>query len=81
MTTISKSTLPLAAELHAIAGGKIRIKLKNKRAPAGRRYGQVLDENNNVIGDASDAVFGGRRFSIHTRPFGGFVPVEQIEFV
>lgn len=81
MSTITATTNPVNAVWHSLTGGKFRVKLENKRAVPGRRYGQVLDDNGNQIGDASDYIYGGRGFAVQTRPFGGFVPVEQIEFV
>ncbi len=60
---------------------KIRVKLEDPNADSGRRYGYVIDESGNVIGDASDRIYGGRGFAVHTAPFGGYVPADQIVFV
>jgi len=60
---------------------KIRVKLEDPSAESGRRYGYVLDESGNVIGDASDRIYGGTGFAVHTAPFGGFVPTDKIVFV
>lgn len=60
---------------------KIRVRLEDAKAEPGRRYGYVIDANDAVIGDASDRIYGGRGFAVHTAPFGGYVPSEQILFV
>lgn len=41
----------------------------------------VLDDAGNVIGSASDYIYSGSGFAVHTRPFGGYVAESQIEFV
>lgn len=82
--TITNETNPITAVWHSITGGKFRVRLtidKYNSDQPGKRYGDVLDNDGNRIGDASDYIYGGRGFAIHTRPFGGFVPLEQIEFV
>jgi hypothetical protein len=80
MATIKADTDSVTAVWHSILGGKFRVRLTQDNGP-GRRYGFVLDDNDNIIGSAQDTTYGGRGFAVHTRPFGGFVPMEQIEFV
>jgi hypothetical protein len=80
MATINADTNSVEAVWFSLLGGKFRVRLTDDNGP-GRRYGQVLDDAGNQIGDASDSIYGGRGFAVHTRPFGGFVPEEQIEFV
>lgn len=58
----------------------IRIKLIGNNAP-GRRYGQVLDEDGNVIGSAHDSTYGGGAFAVHTPGYAGYTPLTSIEFV
>lgn len=81
MATIQDTTNPVQAVWHACSGGRFRVKLRDKRAKPGSRGGYVLDDAGNVIGDASDYIYGGRGFAIHTKPFGGYVPDDQIDFV
>lgn len=80
MLTISEGTNPVSAMWFALAGGTFRIRLTDDGGP-GRRAGRVLDSDGNEIGSASDVTYGGRGFSVWTRPFAGFVPNEQIEIV
>jgi len=72
---------PVQMVIYSLKGGKFRVRLSDSSAKPGRRQGHVLDENDNIVGDASDAIYSGRGFAIHTAPFGGFVPAEQVEFV
>lgn len=81
MGTINATTDSVSAVVHACMGGKFRVRLEDPKAKPGSRWGDVLDDNGVRIGDASDYIYGGRGFAIHTRPFGGFVSEEQIEFV
>jgi len=81
MSTISKDTNSVIAVWHAVTGGKFRIKLRDRKAKPGQREGSVLDDAGNVIGSASDYIYGGSGFAVHTRPFGGYVAENQIEFV
>ena len=72
--TINDDTDPFAATLFAVADGTFRL-----RETA---YGwQVLDNADQVIGSASDIPYGASGFSVHTRPFAGFVPRRNVEFV
>jgi hypothetical protein len=80
MTTIKADTDSVTAVWFSILGGKFRIRLSQDDGP-GRRIGEVLDDSGNVIGSAQDYTYGGNGFAVHTRPFGGFVPMEQVEFV
>ncbi len=57
-----------------------RVILTNDNGP-GRRFGAVIDEQGAEIGTAHDYPYGGRGFAVHTREFGGFVPVDSVEFV
>lgn len=79
-TTISANTSPVDAVFHSVLGGKFRVRLTRDNGP-GRRSGEVLDDAGNRIGDASDYIYGGRGYAVHTRPFGGFVPESQIVYV
>jgi hypothetical protein len=83
MATITDRTSPLVAVHHALAGGCFRVRLtqeSRERAP-GARVGVVLDDEDTPIGSANDWLYQGSGFSVWTRPFAGFVPLEQIEFV
>ena len=57
-----------------------RIKLIGNDTP-GRRSGQVLDEDGNVIGSAHDSTYGGGAFAVHSIQYAGYTPLDQIEFV
>jgi len=79
--TIDRDTHSVAAVLFAIGGGRFRIRLDDKRARPGQRSGKVLNDAGEVIGSASDYIYGGSGFAVHTRPFGGYVSADQIDFV
>lgn len=79
-TTISADTDSVSAVFHAVLGGRFRVRLYRDNGP-GHRSGHVLDDAGNRIGDAHDYIYGGRGFAVHTRPYGGYVPAEQIDFV
>lgn len=81
MTTIKSDTNSFAAVLFAVGGGKFKILLDEPDALPGNRYGKVLDDDANVIGGAYDSIYQGRGFCVHTKPFAGFVGLDQIEFV
>ena len=81
VTTIDRNTDSLSAVWHAITGGRFRVRLDDPKAPAGKRSGAVLDDRDEVLGTASDYIYGGAGFCVHTRAFGGYVALEQIEFV
>ena len=78
--TIREDTSPVAAVWFSLLGGKFRIRLIGDNCP-GRRTGDVLDDDGNIIGSAHDSIYGGHGFAVHTKPFGGFVPEDQIDFV
>ncbi len=78
--TISSNTNCVSAMRHAVLGGTFRVRLNEDRGP-GHRWGEVLDDAGNVIGSAQDYTYGGSGFAVHTRPFAGYVPTHQIEFV
>jgi hypothetical protein len=78
--TINDHTDSVTAVFHAILGGKFRIRIINDQGP-GHRDGIVLDDNDVPIGSASDYIYAGMGFAVHTRPFGGYVSLDQIEFV
>lgn len=76
----------VSAVWHSLMGGKFRVRLSawpNEPVDTrpGHRFGDVLDEDGTVIGSAHDSTYGGRGFVVHTKPYGGFVPCDQIEFV
>jgi len=81
MATIDTTTDPLTAVRFALGGGIFRVRLDVGRTQPGARSGKVLDDAGEVIGSASDYIYGGRGFAVSTRAFGGFVPLAQIEFV
>lgn len=81
MSTINSQTSAGVAVVFACLGGKFRVRLDDPTAKPGSRWGDVLDDSGVRIGDASDYIYGGRGFAVHTRPFGGFVSEDQIEFV
>ena len=58
----------------------IRVRLIDDRGP-GRRSGDVLDDTGKVIGSAHDYPYDGRGYAVHTKPFAGFVPESDIEYV
>lgn len=64
-----------------LLGSKWRVRLSDPTAEPGRRSGQVVDADGEVIGDASDYTYGGCWFAVHTPAYGGVVAVDQIEFV
>lgn len=79
-TTITADTSPVAAVRHAVAGGKFIIRLDRDNGP-GRRSGSVLDDAGNVIGDASDYIYGGRGYAVHTAAYAGFVSESEAVYV
>lgn len=78
--TINENTGSTEAVGHAISGGKFRLRLVEDNGP-GSRHADVLDDNGKCIGGASDYIYQGRGWAVHTKPFAGFVPEEQIEYV
>ena len=81
MATISRDTSPVDAVWFAISGGTFRIRLSGHAMRPGQRSGEVLDDAGNVIGSASDYIYGGRGFAVHTPAYGGFVSTDQVVFV
>lgn len=81
MITLQADTDPLTAIMFNLGGGIFRVRLYEPDAVEGRRTGLVLDDKDDVIGTASDYIYGASGFAVHTRPFAGFVPAKQIEFV
>ena len=57
-----------------------RLRLTEDNGP-GRRHAEVLDADGKVIGSAMDYTYGGLGYAVHTKPFGGYVPLDMIEFV
>ena len=70
----------VSAVWYALTGGKYIVRLTDEHAQPGNRSGDVLDSDGKVIGSASDYIYGGAGFAVHTRAFGGYVPTEQIVF-
>lgn len=70
----------VSAVIYAISGGKYVVRLTDSTALPGSRSGEVLDSDGQVIGSASDYIYGGRGFAVHTRAFGGYVSSDQILF-
>jgi len=58
----------------------IKIKLIGNNPP-GRRSGQVIDDEGNIIGSAHDSTYGGGAFAVHSIRYAGYTPLDQIEFV
>lgn len=81
MTTIDNNTSSVDAVWHAVTGGKFRIRLLPQEKGSRSRWGIVLNDKGEQIGDANDYTYGSRGFAVHTGPYGGFVSIEQIEFV
>lgn len=80
MATINADTDALIAVMHVVRDGTIRIRLTHDGGPS-HRSGVVLDDEDNVIGECRDYIYGAAGFSVWTKPFAGFVSIEQIEFV
>lgn len=80
MSAVNPPTESVAAVWYALLGGKYLVRLDDESAPPGRRSGVVMNSSGEVIGYASDYIYGGAGFSVHTKPFGGYVPSDQIVF-
>lgn len=81
MPTITSETSSVVAVVFSLVGGRFRVRLDDPKARAGERSGDVLDDAGNVIGHATDHIYGGRGYCVSTKPFGGYVPAEQIDLV
>jgi hypothetical protein len=79
--TINDKTDALTGIIFSCIGGKFHVKLDDPEAKPGFRFGQVVDDNGNQIGRASDYLYSGRGFAINTAPYAGFVPLDQVQFV
>lgn len=77
---LTNDTDCVTAVAYACLGGMFRLRLTEDDGP-GRRHAEVLDDAGAVIGSAYDYVYGGRGFSVWTKPYAGYVPMSQIEFV
>jgi hypothetical protein len=75
--TTNEDTCPFAAMLHSIFGGKFLLHHYSDC----KDTAMVLDSDGNIIGEAYTLRSHPRSWSIHTKPFGGTVPEEQIIFV
>jgi hypothetical protein len=73
--TIRADSSPLVAMYHWLFGGKFILRYYSEC----RDSAMVLDEGGNIIGEAHTMRDGG--WSVHTIPFGGYVPCSQIVFV
>lgn len=80
MTTINGETSSLAAVVHAVMGGKFRVRLTDDGKP-GTRRGRVLDDEGNDIGEAYDSVYKGEAWCVATRPYHGYATLDQVEIV
>ena len=78
--TIREDTPSVAAVWFSLTGGRFRVEKTSDDGP-GQWSGRVLDDDGNSIGSAGSYPYGTRGASIHTRPFAGFVPIDQIDFV
>jgi hypothetical protein len=74
--TIKDTTDPLTAMWFALSQGTFRIRMRQDGLS-----GEVLDDDDNVIGSASTYLYGSRGFSVHTRPFAGFVSRDQVQLI
>ncbi len=81
MTTINANTSPVDAVWCSLLGGKFLVKLSDGVREPGRRFGTVVDEHGTVLGSAQDYTYSGRGWAVHTKPFAGYVPDEQIVIV
>jgi hypothetical protein len=79
MTAMTADTSSAAAVLYAVLGGKFRLLLTRDEG-IGRREAAVLDAAGNRIGYASDSIYAGRGWAVHTGPYAGYVPEAQIEY-
>ena len=79
-TTIDAQWPAVEAVLFAVFGGTFRLRLTSDDGP-GSRHADVLDDAGNVIGSASDYIYGGRGWAVSSRPFAGYVAEHQVEFV
>lgn len=77
----NSSNAHYAVVLSCLGRLKFMVKLDNPNAEPGRRYGYVLNESGEIVGDASDWMYCGLGFAIHTAAYGGFVDTENIVFV
>lgn len=80
MSAVTPPTDGVAAVLYSLLGGKYVVRLDEIDARPGCRSGVVLDSTGAVIGNASDHIYSGTGFAVHTKPFGGYVPCDQIVF-
>jgi hypothetical protein len=76
--TIRDDTSPVAGVLYAVLGGRFIVRLDDPKAEPGRRSGRVLDDDGNVIGTASQYPYGASGYAVHTKAYGGFVPIAQV---
>jgi hypothetical protein len=58
-------------------GAKWRL----RRIPGDEHFCQVIGEDGQVIGSASNLIYGDRGWAVHTKPFGGFVAADEVVFV
>jgi hypothetical protein len=80
-TTITHDTPATVAVVHAVMGGKFRLRLHDPNAEPGRRFADVLNDADEKLGGASDYIYRGTGFAVHTGPYGGYVSLDQVEFV
>ncbi len=78
---VNADTSAVAAVWYSLLGGKFPVRLHDGCREPGHRYGDVLDEAGTTIGSAHDYIYGGRGWAVHTKPFAGYVPDEQIVIV
>lgn len=74
-TTIDKDTPPVAAVYFAVLGGKFLL----RRVNWSPNVADILNNSGEIIGSAQRIYSDG--WSVHTRPFGGYVPDDQIVYV
>lgn len=65
----------------AIGGLRWTVQLTPGDRSPGARSGLVIDRDGTVIGDASDYIYGGRGFAIHTRAFAGYVSAADVDLI
>lgn len=64
-----------------LGGLRWTVQLRDGDRSPGLRSGLVIDRDGTVIGDASDYIYGGRGFAIHTRSFAGYVPAIDVDLI
>jgi hypothetical protein len=65
--------------LYACFGGEFCIVLDDKSAKPGSRWGKVINDAGEVIGQAYDYIYGGRGWTVHILDgYSGFVADQNV---